>query len=56
MLPTIEIEWNYFKSLDEIHMDDMRGFGMILLTLVKNDNVQIIAYEIKTQKWGLLRE
>jgi hypothetical protein len=54
-LPNIEIEWSYYKELDEIHIDDMRAFGIILLTLVKGDNIQLVAYEIDTNKWGLLQ-
>jgi hypothetical protein len=55
-LPNIEIEWTYYKELDEIHIDDMRAFGIILLTLVKGDNIQLVAYEIDTNKWALLQE
>ena len=56
MLPTIEIEWEEFKALDEIYLDDLTPFGILVLTLVKGDNVQLVAYEIHTQKWGLLQE
>jgi hypothetical protein len=55
-LPAIQIEWDYFKGLDEIHCDDLTPFGIILLTLVKDDNVQLVAYEIDTKTWGLLQE
>jgi hypothetical protein len=56
MIPTIEIEWSYFKELDEIHCDDLTPFGIILLTLVKNGDAQLVAYEIDTKTWGLLQE
>jgi hypothetical protein len=56
MLPTIEIEWSYYKELDEIYLDDLTPFGILLLTLIKDDNVQLVAYEIHTQTWGLLQE
>jgi hypothetical protein len=55
-LPNIEIEWTYYKELDEIYLDDMSAFGIILLTLVKGDNIQLVAYEIDTNKWGILQE
>ena len=55
-LPAIQIDWDYFKSLDEIHLDDMRAFGIILLTLVKDNEVQLVAYEIEEGKWTLLQE
>ena len=55
-LPKIEIEWNYYKGLDEIYFDDLTPFGVLLLTLVKDDNVQLIAYEIDTKTWGLLQQ
>jgi hypothetical protein len=55
-LPNIEIEWSYYKELDEIHIDDMKAFGIILLTLVKDNEVQLVAYEIDTNKWALLQE
>ena len=55
-LPKLEIEWSYFKTLDEVHVDDLRPFGIILLTLVKDDNAQLVAYEIDTKTWGLLQE
>ena len=55
-LPAIQIDWDYFKSLDEVHVDDMRAFGIILLTLVKDNEVQLVAYEIEEGKWTLLQE
>jgi hypothetical protein len=55
-LPAIQIDWDYFKELDEIYLDDMSAFGILVLTIVKDDNVQLIAYEIDTQTWGLLQE
>jgi len=52
----IEIEWDYFKSLDEIYMDDMRMFNVLLLTLVKDDEVRLVAYDTEEKKWALLQE
>lgn len=54
-LPNIQIDWDYFKSLDEIHLDDLTPMGMILLVLVKGDDVQLIGYEIDTKTWGLIQ-
>jgi hypothetical protein len=55
-LPNIAIEWDYYKGLDEIHLEDLTHFGIILLTLVKDDNVQLVAYEIDTKQWGLIQQ
>jgi hypothetical protein len=55
-LPTIEIDWEEFKALDEIYLDDLTPFGILVLTLVKGDEVQLVAYEIDTQRWGLLQQ
>jgi hypothetical protein len=55
-LPAIQIEWDYFKSIDESYVDDLSEFGIILLTLVKDDDVKLVAYEIDTKTWGLLQE
>jgi hypothetical protein len=55
-LPAIQIDWDYFKELDEVHVDDMRAFGIILLTLVKDNDIQLVAYEMDTKKWALLQE
>jgi hypothetical protein len=55
-LPNIQIDWGYFKTIDEAHIDDMRVFGMILLTIVKDNDVQILCYEIDTKQWGLLQQ
>ena len=55
-LPAIQIEWDYFKSIDESYVDDLSQFGIILLTLVKDDDVKLVAYEIDTKTWGLLQE
>ena len=55
-LPNIGIEWDVIKDLDEFHIDDMRAFGIILLTLVKGDDVKLVAYELDTGKWGLLQQ
>lgn len=55
-IPAIEIEWNYFKSLDEIYLDDMSAFNILLLTLVKNEEIQLVAYDIEEKRWALLQE
>ena len=55
-LPNIGIEWEVVKELDEFHIDDMRAFGIIILTLVKGDDVKLVVYELDTGKWGLLQE
>lgn len=55
-LPNIQIDWNYFKTIDESYVDDMRVFGIILLTIVKDNDVQIICYELNTKQWVLLQE
>jgi hypothetical protein len=55
-LPNIEIEWDYFKDLDEIHLDDLRQFNILLLTLVKDEEVQLVAYDIEEKKWALLQQ
>ena len=55
-LPNIQIDWNYFKTIDESYVDDMRAFGIILLTIVKDNDVQIICYELNTKQWVLLQE
>ena len=54
-LPNIQIDWDEFRAFDEIHCDDMRAFGIILLTIVKDDNIQLVAYDIDEQKWALLQ-
>jgi hypothetical protein len=56
MLPTIEIEWEKFRAFDEIYLDDLTPFGVLVLTIVKGDNVQLVAYDIDEQKWGLLQQ
>jgi hypothetical protein len=56
VLPTIEIDWEEFKAFDEIYLDDLTHFGVLVLTLVKGDEVQLVAYDIDEQKWGLLQE
>jgi hypothetical protein len=56
ILPAIQIEWDYFKSIDESYVDDLSEFGIILLTLVKDDDVKLVAYEIDTKRWALLQE
>jgi hypothetical protein len=55
-LPNIAIEWDYYKGLDEIYLEDLTPFGILLLTLVKDDDVKLVAYEIDTKTWGLLQE
>ena len=55
-LPAIQIEWDYFKTIDEAHVDDLSEFGIILLTVVKDDDVMLFAYEIDTKTWGLLQQ
>jgi hypothetical protein len=55
-IPTIEIDWEEFKAFDEIYLDDLTPFGVLVLTLVKGDEVQLVAYEINTQSWGLLQQ
>jgi len=55
-LPAIQIDWNYFKTIDEAHVDDMRAFGIILLTIVKDNDIQLVAYEMDTKRWALLQE
>jgi hypothetical protein len=54
-LPIIEIEWKQLIDLDEIYVEDLRPFRIILLTLVKDEEVQLVAYDIDEQKWGLLQ-
>ena len=54
-LPNIAIEWTYYKDLDEIHLDDMSAFNILLLTLVKGDNIQLVAYDIEEKSWGILQ-
>ena len=54
-LPNIQIDWDYYKGLDEIHLEDLTPFGILLLTLVKGDEVQLIAYELDTKTWGLIQ-
>lgn len=54
-LPNIQIDWDYYKGLDEIHLEDLTPFGILLLTLVKGDEVQLIAYELDTKQWGLIQ-
>jgi hypothetical protein len=55
-LPNIQIDWEYFKGIDESFVDDLSTIGIILLTIVKDGDVSLIAYEIDTKKWGLLQE
>jgi hypothetical protein len=52
--PIIEIDWTHLIDLDEIYVEDLRPFGIILLTLIKDDNVQLVAYDIEEKKWALL--
>ena len=50
----IEIEWTHLKDLDEIYVEDLIAFGIILLTLIKNDNVQLVAYDTEEKVWSIL--
>lgn len=54
-IPIIEIDWTHLIDLDEIYVEDLRPFGIILLTLVKNDEVQLVAYDTEEKKWGVLQ-
>jgi hypothetical protein len=54
-IPTIEIEWKQLIDLDEIYVEDLRPFRIILLTLVKDEEVQLVAYDTEEKKWGLLQ-
>ena len=54
-IPIIEIDWKHIIDLDEIYVEDLRPFGIILLTLVKDDEVQLVAYDTEEKKWGLLQ-
>ena len=56
ILPAIEINWEEFKAFDEIYLDDLTPFGVLVLTLVKGDEVQLVAYDIHEQRWGLLQQ
>jgi hypothetical protein len=56
ILPAIEIDWEEFKQFDEIYLDDLTPFGVLVLTLVKGDEVQLVAYDIDEQRWGLLQQ
>lgn len=56
ILPAIEIDWEEFKAFDEIYLDDLTHFGVLVLTLVKGDEVQLVAYDIDEHKWGLLQQ
>ena len=55
-IPTIEIDWTHLKELDEFYLEDLRAFNILLLTLVKGDEVQLVAYDIEEMKWGLLQQ
>ena len=52
----IEIEWDYFKGLDEIYFDDLREFNILLLTLVKDEEVKLVAYDTEEKRWVLLQQ
>jgi len=55
MIPNIEIEWNYFKDIDEVLVDDLRPlFGIILLTLIKKDDFKLVAYDTDEKVWALM--
>jgi hypothetical protein len=55
-LPNIQIDWDYFKELDEIHFDDLTPFNILLLTFVKDDEVKLVAYDTEEKQWAILRE
>lgn len=55
-LPNIEIDWDFFKDIEEANVDDLEAFGIILLTIVKDDKVLFLAYDIDKKEWGLLQE
>jgi hypothetical protein len=55
-IPTIEIEWKEFKGLDEIYLDDLRDYNILLITLVKDDEVKLVAYDTEEKKWALLQQ
>lgn len=54
-LPNIGLDWDFFKDVTESEVDDMEEFGIILLTLVKDDKVLLLAYELDSKTWGLLQ-
>jgi hypothetical protein len=56
MIAAIEIEWDEFKAFDEIYLDDLTPFNIILLTLVKDDEVKLVAYDTEEKQWAILRE
>jgi hypothetical protein len=53
-IPIIQIDWDYFVELDEMYVEDLRPFSIILLTLIKDEEVQLVAYDIEEKKWALL--
>ena len=55
-LPNIQIDWEFFKDIEEANVDDLEAFGIILLTIVKDDKVLLLAYDIDKKEWGLLQE
>lgn len=55
-LPNIEIDWDFFKDIEEANVDDLEPFGIILLTIVKGDAVLFLAYDIDKKEWGLIQE
>jgi len=55
-LPAIQLDWDYFKDVDESYVDDLSAFGIIMLVLIKGDDTKFVVYEIDTQKWGVLQE
>ena len=56
-LPNIQIDWHFFKGIEEFYVDDLRGgFGILLLTLVKGDDIYLLSYDIDNKEWGLLQE
>jgi DNA-directed RNA polymerase subunit L len=55
-IPTIEIDWDIFKDLDEVYVEDLTSFNILVLTLVKEDVVKLVAYDIEEKKWALLEQ
>jgi DNA-directed RNA polymerase subunit L len=53
-IPIIQIDWDYFIELDEMYVEDLTPFSIILLTLIKDEEVQLVAYDIEEKKWSLL--
>jgi hypothetical protein len=50
----IEIDWTHLKDIDEIYVEDLRPFSIILLTLIKDEEVQLVAYDTEEKVWSIL--